>query len=423
MKLLIPIEDMVFPPDRAILSILEQDPDEPQKVCHSCMTDLLPLQIELQKTMSKSMKDNAVDRADLQRYFNSPLSFSLEQEIKKATYTLLNFTSENILEGKDTLPRDLLWDAHGIAILTFIKAGFFFTGRFGTGLVIGKLPNGNWSAPSAIASTGVGWGFQIGGEVTDVVIILNTPSALESFMSKAQVSLGTELSVSVGPLGRSAGTDVRAGDQGMTAAFSYAHSKGLFVGVSLEAAVLCARDDVNEAFYGIRISPKELLTGQHPPPPAAQPLYRALSEVVQDANIATYFEESHDPTINKQIEEDRNLAIALQRQEFEQQAQVDNSQRENRIRARHQSEDHVQNQGSVAPSLNLMGTLTDAFQDTFQVSTKTGDAWAAERDQRLKLSQSQNDNFLTGDQCELKEMAGRKPIPQSYSLYCTEDDF
>lgn len=250
--------------------------------------DLLPLQTELQRTIAKAQRPEAtaLDRAALRRYFNAPFSFSLADQIKKASYTLLNFTAENQLEGADTLPRELLWEAEGIAILTFVKAGFFFTGRFGTGLVVGRLPGGGWSAPSAVASSGVGWGFQIGGEVTDVVVVLNTRSAVEAFTSSAQVSLGTELSVSVGPLGRGAATDVRAGDGGVTAAFSYAHSRGLFVGVSLEAAVLTARDDINEAFYGHKVSPKELLLGMQDPPPAARPLYEAIAEVINEPALA-----------------------------------------------------------------------------------------------------------------------------------------
>lgn len=61
-----------------------------------------------------------------------------------------------------------------LQFLTVIKVGFVFTGRVGTGLVVARLPDGRWSAPSAIATAGVGWGAQIGGEITDFVVILNT---------------------------------------------------------------------------------------------------------------------------------------------------------------------------------------------------------------------------------------------------------
>jgi len=193
---------------------------------------------------------------------------------------LYNFTNDNAIEGADSIPRELIWGAKGIAFLTIVKAGFLFTGRIGTGLVIGRNDDGSWSAPSAICSTGVGWGFQVGGEITDVVIILNSRSALTAFASNAGVSLGTELSVSLGPLGRTAATDVLAGDKGASAAFSYAHSKGFFVGVSLEAGLLVTRHDVNQSFYGQTVSNTDLLLGYYPSPKAAAPLYSALNEVM-----------------------------------------------------------------------------------------------------------------------------------------------
>lgn len=97
-----------------------------------------------------------------------------------------------------------------------------------------------------------------------------------------KVSLGTELSLSVGPVGRTASTDIRAGDGGVTAAFSYAHSKGVFIGVSLEAATVVTRKDANRDFYGTKVSAEELLLGDFPAPKAAEPLYRALEEVRAD---------------------------------------------------------------------------------------------------------------------------------------------
>lgn len=72
--------------------------------------------------------------------------------------------------------RELIWGAKGLAFLTIIKAGFFFTGRLGSGLVIGRLDDGSWSAPSAIGCTGVGWGFQLGGEVRHPLLLMMTTS-------------------------------------------------------------------------------------------------------------------------------------------------------------------------------------------------------------------------------------------------------
>jgi lipid-binding SYLF domain-containing protein len=107
----------------------------------------------------------------------------LEQEIKKATYMLYNFTSDNAMGGRDSIPRELLWGAKGLAFLTVVKAGMFVTARMGTGLVIARLEEEEeekgereggmegrrrrrrrvrWSAPSALACTGVGFGYSFG---------------------------------------------------------------------------------------------------------------------------------------------------------------------------------------------------------------------------------------------------------------------
>ena len=67
------------------------------------------------------------------------MQFSLEEEIKKASYTLCNFTEDSALGGRDSIPRELLWGAKGLAFLTVVKAGMFFTARIGTGLVIARL--------------------------------------------------------------------------------------------------------------------------------------------------------------------------------------------------------------------------------------------------------------------------------------------
>lgn len=87
-----------------------------------------------------------------------------------------------------------------------------------------------------LISLGVGWGLQLGAEVTDVMLVLSTDAAVDAFKSRAQVSVGAELGVSVGPVGRSIASDVTAGNKGAAHAFSYAHSKGLFFGASLEAS-------------------------------------------------------------------------------------------------------------------------------------------------------------------------------------------
>lgn len=212
------------------------------------------------------------------------VDFYLENEIKKATNMLYYFTKT---VGEEKIPKELLDIAKGVVFLTVIKAGFMFTGRYGTGLILAKLSDGSWSAPSAVTITGLGWGLQIGAELTDVMLILSTDSAVKVFTSRAQVSVGAELGVSVGPIGRSIESDVTAGNKGAAHAFSYAMSKGLFFGASLEASAIACRPDVNRAFYGEKVSITALLEGDYPPPRGAEPLYVAIREVMQLSHVSS----------------------------------------------------------------------------------------------------------------------------------------
>ena len=87
------------------------------------------------------------------------IDFYLENEIKKAATMLNCFTKT---AGEEKIPRELLEIARGVVFLTIVKAGFMFTGRYGTGLVIAKLSDGcSWSAPSAVTISGLGWGLQV----------------------------------------------------------------------------------------------------------------------------------------------------------------------------------------------------------------------------------------------------------------------
>jgi len=185
------------------------------------------------------------------------------------------------------IPRRLLAMAKGVVFFTIVKLGFIFTGRYGTGLIVSRLPNGKWSAPSAVQMTGVGWGLQVGAELTTVMLILATDMAVNAFKSSAQISVGAEFGVSVGPVGRSLETDVSAGQQGAAHAFSYAQSKGLFVGASLEASGIAARPDVNRAFYGQDVPISALLEGTFDSPRGAETLYAALDELMMPSRSAT----------------------------------------------------------------------------------------------------------------------------------------
>ncbi|KAJ2998132.1 hypothetical protein HDV02_004809 [Globomyces sp. JEL0801] len=177
------------------------------------------------------------------------------------------------------IPPNIIAKAKGIAVMTVAKAGFGWSGRAGSGLVIARLPSGEWSAPSAIGTAGIGFGFQIGAELTDHIIILNTESAVKAFSLGGNVTLGGSLSVAAGPYGRSAEAGGSVGQ--MAPIYSYSKSKGAFVGVSLEGSVIIERKDTNAQFYLRKITAQEILSGEVEPPASANPLYRALDRHMQ----------------------------------------------------------------------------------------------------------------------------------------------
>lgn len=126
---------------------------------------------------------------------------------------------------------------------------------------------------------GLGWGMLAGGDITQYLVVLTTTEAVDSLVN-GTVQLGAELGVAVGPIGRSATSQVAASqtDWAVHPAYSYAHSQGLFVGMSLEGSVLTVRQDVNAKFYGQHLKPEEIL--RLPQPKASEPLYMALDRAI-----------------------------------------------------------------------------------------------------------------------------------------------
>ena len=168
----------------------------------------------------------------------------------------------------------------GLAILTVFKAGFLGTARFGSGVVVARLADGSWSAPSAIGQVGGGFGGQIGFELTDFVFILNDAKAVTTFAQAGALTLGGIVSIAAGPVGRNAEAAGAASLKSVAGIFSYSKTKGLFAGVSLEGSGIIERRDANEKLYGRRWTARELLSGSVPVPPTAEPLMRVLNSRV-----------------------------------------------------------------------------------------------------------------------------------------------
>ncbi|PHZ15375.1 DUF500-domain-containing protein [Rhizopus microsporus ATCC 52813] len=213
---------------------------------------------------------------------------TLPEECAKAARILEQFINkEEIENGFDTIiPVSVIKEAKGLAIFTVVKAGFLWSGRAGSGIVVARLPDGKWSAPTAIATGGVGFGAQIGADITDFVLILNSDEAVRAFSQGGNLTLGGNLSVSAGPIGAggeaSITGDIR--DKKVAPVFSYTKSKGLFAGMSIEGTGLIELQKANAKFYGRPIRANAILKGEIQPPVEAKVLY----DMIQRA-------ESRDP--------------------------------------------------------------------------------------------------------------------------------
>lgn len=168
----------------------------------------------------------------------------------------------------------------GLAILTVAKAGFLGSVRLGSGILVARLPDGSWSAPSAIASVGGGFGGQIGVELTDFVFILQSDHAVQTFAKLGSLTLGLNVSLAVGPVGRSGEIAGVVSTGGVMGIFSFAQTKGLFGGVSAEGGIIFENRLANRKLYGDIVKARELLSGDIPPPVEANRLMQALQSDV-----------------------------------------------------------------------------------------------------------------------------------------------
>jgi SH3 domain-containing YSC84-like protein 1 len=194
---------------------------------------------------------------------------TLQDDVNQAVSILERF--QEIPET--AIPDVILRDAKGIAIITFTKAGFVFTGRGGTGIVVARTEKG-WSGPSAIGAGGMGFGFQAGAQVSELVIVLNTPDAVVAFAKGGNVTLGGAMSLAMGPVGRDLEGAMTVG----AVMYTYNRSQGFFAGVSLEGTIIGTRDEANAEYYGKPVQAREILSGSVPPPAGAQKLLKILSK-------------------------------------------------------------------------------------------------------------------------------------------------
>ena len=165
-----------------------------------------------------------------------------------------------ILNVPDDIPQDLLDKAECVIVLpSVMKFAIGLGGSYGRGVMTcrsGMNFRGPWSAPSMMALEGGSFGFQLGGQATDFVLLVMNPRGADSILT-SQVKLGGDVAAAAGPKGRdaAASTDVTMRAE----ILSYSRSRGLFAGISLEGSTLRPDNDGNERLYGKGITAKDIV--------------------------------------------------------------------------------------------------------------------------------------------------------------------
>jgi lipid-binding SYLF domain-containing protein len=185
---------------------------------------------------------------------------------------------KEILDVPDSIPQDLLDKADCVVVFpSVLKAAFIVGGSYGRGAMScrkGEDFKGSWGAPTMMALEGGSFGFQIGGQATDfVLLVMNERGASGILASK--VKLGGDASVAAGPVGRDASADTDATLRAEI--LSYSRTRGLFAGVSLEGSTIRPDNGDNSRVYGRKIAARDIvLTGTVAAPPAAEELISTL---------------------------------------------------------------------------------------------------------------------------------------------------
>jgi len=193
-----------------------------------------------------------------------------EKRIETATVALADFG-----KMKESIPSELLAVTNGIIVVPkLINAGFVVGGKRGRGIAMVKKADGSWSNPVFVTITGGSFGLQIGVQSVELVLVFKHATSLTD-IKKSSFTLGGDLSVAAGPVGRSssANTDYKLDAE----VYSYSRSKGLFAGLSLNGAALAVDTAANTAFYGKEMSANTIFNAENSSDAKVKELKETLS--------------------------------------------------------------------------------------------------------------------------------------------------
>ena len=197
-----------------------------------------------------------------------------DQKIDQSANIIQQMTS-----GNAGIPDSVLNGAKCIAVVPhLIKGAFMVGGEHGSGVATCRTSSG-WSAPAPFDISGGSFGWQIGGQSTDLVMMAMNDEGMNQLMS-GHFKVGAGASVAAGPVGRSG-----AASAGWKAAIlTYARSKGAFAGVSVNGAAITQDKNMTKDLYGHEVPFSQILNGKVAAPAAAQPFLAAVNSAEQSAS-------------------------------------------------------------------------------------------------------------------------------------------
>jgi len=178
------------------------------------------------------------------------------------------------------IPQEVLGSAECVAVVpSMLKGGFIVGAKYGRGLASCRTPKG-WSAPAFFVVTGGSFGFQIGGQAVDLVMLIMNKDGMKHLLS-SEFELGADASVAAGPVGRHAegNTDWKMRAEVLT----YSRARGLFAGVTLNVAAIKQDKDSTREFYGRMVPFRTSLIGEIDPPAGANAFLTTLAKWGQEA--------------------------------------------------------------------------------------------------------------------------------------------
>jgi lipid-binding SYLF domain-containing protein len=210
-------------------------------------------------------------------FFLAATAWSADQsDIDKRIDASARVLNEIMSTPDKAIPDKVMRDAKCIAVIpSMVKVAVGFGGSHGKGVASCRTANGAWSAPAPITMTGGSWGFQLGGQAVDVVMIVTNDQGMQHLLS-SKFKIGADASAAAGPVGRDAGADT---DWKLKAeVLTYSRARGIFAGIDLNGAAITQDKDETRTLYGKFIPFGDILDGKVQPTQGSDPFLAAVQK-------------------------------------------------------------------------------------------------------------------------------------------------